>query len=50
MKSMFDAMPDNSLKRFYEDLAQYMPTEWLTAIMAIPFPQKAKEILFVVRK
>lgn len=50
MREMFAEMPDNSLKRFYACMANYMPTEWLTAVMAIPFPQKAKEILFVVRK
>lgn len=50
MKTFYSSMPDNSLKRFYDTLSLYMPSDWLSAIMAIPFPKAAKEILFIVRK
>lgn len=50
MKTFYNSMPDNSLKRFYDTLSLYLPSDWLSAIMAIPFPKVAKEILFIVRK
>lgn len=50
LKEFYERMPDNPLKQFYHKLANYMPTEWLTAVMAIPFPKASKEILFIVRK
>jgi hypothetical protein len=28
----------------------YVPTTWLTAIMAIPYPKVSREILFIVEK
>ena len=38
------------IKAFYETMKSYVPTTWLTAIMAIPYPKASKEILFVVEK
>ena len=40
----------NSIKQFYKKMKEYVPTTWLTAIMAIPSPMKSREILFVVTK
>lgn len=38
------------IKLFYKTMKEYVPTTWLTAIMAIPYPKASKEILFVVEK
>ena len=38
------------LSAFYRRMRAYLPSVWLTAIMAIPFPQQAKELLFIVEK
>lgn len=38
------------IKKFYEIMKAYVPTTWLTAIMAIPYPEASKEILFIVEK
>ena len=38
------------IQEFYNTMKNYMPTTWLTAIMAIPYPKASKEILFIVRK
>lgn len=38
------------LKSFYKRMRSYVPTVWLTAFMAIPFPKQAKELLFIVEK
>lgn len=50
MKEFYDDMPDGELKDFYQCMSRYVPSEWLTAIMSIPFPKASKEILFIVRK
>ena len=50
MKSFYEALPAGELKNFYETMRRYVPNDWLTAFMAIPFPKASKEILFVVRK
>lgn len=50
MKDFYSKMPDNSLKQFYNALSKYMPSDWMSAIMSIPFPKASKEILFIVRK
>lgn len=38
------------LKDLFNKCAEYMPTAWLSAFFAIPYPKLADEILFVVRK
>lgn len=38
------------VQAFYKIMKAYLPTTWLTAIMAIPYPRESKEILFVVTK
>ena len=38
------------LSAFYRRMRAYLPSVWLTAIMAIPFPEQAKELLFIVEK
>lgn len=50
MKAFYEQMPDSSLKQFYNSLKKYVPNDWLTAFMSIPFPKASKEILFIVRK
>lgn len=50
MKAFYEQMPDGSLKQFYSSLKKYVPNDWLTAFMSIPFPKASKEILFIVRK
>lgn len=39
-----------ALKDFYERMKSYVPSAFLTAFMAIPFPREAKELLFIVQK
>lgn len=34
----------------YQKMKSYVPTPFLTAFMAIPYPKEAKEVLFIVRK
>ena len=34
----------------YERMKSYVPSAFLTAFMAIPFPREAKELLFIVQK
>lgn len=50
MKEFYENMADGQLKQFYKTMKKYVPTDWLTAIMSIPFPKASKEILFIVRK
>ena len=38
------------VRNFYLTMKSYVPTTWLTAIMAIPYPKASKEILFIVTK
>jgi 2-polyprenyl-3-methyl-5-hydroxy-6-metoxy-1,4-benzoquinol methylase len=38
------------VRKFYMTLKDYIPTNWLTSIMSVPYPEQSKEILFVVRK
>lgn len=38
------------MKNFYNKLASYMPSAWLSSIVSIPYPEVSDEILFVVRK
>ncbi len=44
------AQQPQEIQEFYAKMKAYVPTTWLTAMMAIPFPQAAKEILFIVKK
>lgn len=46
----FYASRSPEVKALYDALKAYIPKTWLTAIMGVPFPQAAKEILFVCRK
>lgn len=50
MRAFYEKLPAGELRTFYEIMKKYVPTDWLTAIMSIPFPKASKEILFVVRK
>ena len=50
MRAFYEKLPAGELRTFYETMKKYVPTDWLTAIMSIPFPKASKEILFVVRK
>lgn len=38
------------IKDFYRKMKAYVPTNFLTAFMAIPYPKASKEILFIVHK
>ena len=38
------------IKNFFNTMKAYVPTTWLTAIMAIPYPTASREILFIVEK
>lgn len=38
------------IKQFFNTMKAYVPTTWLTAIMAIPYPKASREILFIVEK
>lgn len=43
------ASQPKEVQDFCNKLKNYLPSEWLTSILAIPFPETAKEVLFVVR-
>lgn len=38
------------IRQFFNTMKAYVPTTWLTAIMAIPYPKASREILFIVEK
>jgi SAM-dependent methyltransferase len=38
------------IQEFYDKMKAYVPTTWLTAFMAIPYPEQAREVLFIVKK
>lgn len=38
------------IQEFYKKMKAYVPTNFLTAFMAIPYPKASKEILFIVKK
>lgn len=46
----FYATQPKEIQDFYKTLKSYVPTNWLTAFMSIPYPKASKEILFIVRK
>ena len=49
MKDHYENQP-KPIRQFYEAMKSYVPNTWLTAFMAIPFPQQSKEILFIVER
>lgn len=49
LDALYAGQPE-PLSAFYRRMRAYLPSVWLTAIMAIPFPQQAKELLFIVEK
>lgn len=49
MNEFYSKQP-SEIREFYEIMKAYVPTTWLTAIMAIPYPKASKEILFIVEK
>jgi len=46
----FYATLSTEIQEFYKKLKAYIPTQFLTAIMGVPYPKASKEILFFVRK
>jgi 2-polyprenyl-3-methyl-5-hydroxy-6-metoxy-1,4-benzoquinol methylase len=46
----FYATQSTEIQEFYKKLKAYIPTQFLTAIMGVPYPKASKEILFFVRK
>ena len=38
------------IKNFYQALKAYIPTQFLTTIMSVPYPKQSKEILFIIKK
>ena len=51
MEDFYARLPEGSdLKRFYAAMREYMPSDWLSAVMCIPFPKASQEILFIVQK
>lgn len=49
MKAMVEELPAD-LQKFYKTMGKYLPTSIMTVLMGIPYPSKAKEILFICRK
>lgn len=46
----FYATQSPEIQEFYKKLKAYIPTQFLTAIMGVPYPKASKEILFFVRR
>ena len=46
----FYATQPTEIQEFYKKLKAYIPTQFLTTIMGVPYPKASKEILFFVRK
>ena len=46
----FYSKQEPALRDFYTRMKAYVPSAFLTAFMAIPFPREAKELLFIVQK
>lgn len=46
----FYSKQEPALQDFYTRMKAYVPSAFLTAFMAIPFPREAKELLFIVQK
>lgn len=49
MDEFFDSLPDD-VRELYRRLREYVPREFLSTVMAAPFPQASDEILFTVTK
>lgn len=49
MDELYEKQPAD-VRELYAKMKAYIPTAWLSAFMAVPFPQAAKEVLFIVRK
>lgn len=51
MKEFFASnLVSPEMKEFYNKMASYVPTAWLSSIVSIPYPEQSDEILFVVKK
>lgn len=46
----FFATQNAEIRAFYQTIKEYVPKVWLTAFMAIPYPQASREILFIMEK
>ena len=49
MKEVYENV-NPEIRAYFNSLASYLPTAWLTPIAAIPYPKEADEVLFIVRK
>lgn len=49
MNTFYESQPAE-IRRFYQQMKNYVPTTWLTAMMSIPYPKASREILFIVEK
>lgn len=51
MKEFFTSdQVSDEMKQFYNKMASYVPSAWLSSIVSIPYPEQSDEILFVVKK
>lgn len=51
MKEFFSSdLVSPEMKEFYNKMASYVPSAWLSSIVSIPYPEVSDEILFVVKK
>lgn len=51
MKEFFSSdLVSKEMKEFYNKMASYVPSAWLSSIVSIPYPEQSDEILFVVKK
>ena len=51
MKEFFQSDKVSSeMKNFYNKMASYVPSAWLSSIVSIPYPKESDEILFFVKK
>ena len=51
MKEFFASdQVSTEMKQFYNKMASYVPSAWLSSIVSIPYPEQSDEILFVVKK
>lgn len=51
MKEFFSSdLVSDEMKQFYNKMASYVPSAWLSSIVSIPYPEVSDEILFVVKK
>lgn len=51
MKEFFASdLVSKEMKEFYNKMASYVPSAWLSSIVSIPYPEISDEILFVVKQ